>query len=64
MLLRAIQDNAPQRRKDFFLEIRGCRRRPALPVERTALAPALQLADEFAMLLLRYARCWVAGPNP
>jgi len=50
MLMRSLQVNACERRRDFFSEVRTCRRRKQVPWETTPLVHLFQTGDEYILL--------------
>ncbi|CAN0540478.1 unnamed protein product, partial [Ectocarpus sp. 12 AP-2014] len=50
MLLRGVQDNEKYLREAWFVDVRACRRRQQVPVERTPVSRVFLVPDEFHLL--------------
>ncbi|CAM9255641.1 unnamed protein product [Laminaria digitata] len=50
MLLRGVQDNDKYLREAWFVDVRACRRRQQVPVERTPVSRVFLVPDEFHLL--------------
>eukprot|EP00301_Raphidiophrys_heterophryoidea_P026236 c9007_g1_i1.p1 GENE.c9007_g1_i1~~c9007_g1_i1.p1 ORF type:complete len:1470 (+),score=397.75 c9007_g1_i1:657-4412(+) len=52
-LLRTLQQDGCDDRRDFFLDVRSCRRRRQVAWEQTPLAPLFLTSDEYHLLSIR-----------
>ena len=53
MLLRVLEHNTPKERCDFFLDVKSCRLRRAVPLEDTPLNRVISTEDSTELLYLR-----------